>query len=264
MTLSREITISRAMADQQTELIYPGGKVRLYVDAELAEGASVSPSDGQAHYLLHVMRAKAGDAVRLFNGKDGEWLARVEEVSKRSCVLVCERLIAEQADVPDVWLIFAPIKKTPSDYVVQKATELGVRRIQPVITRRTIVSRVNLERMRANAIEAAEQSGRLGIPEIPEQQPLDKLLAQWPANRALMFCDEAGGAPAISLGLAAAADGPWAVLTGPEGGFDPTEGELIRSKSFVFPVSLGRRILRADTAALAALSVWQAVKGDWR
>jgi len=242
----------------------PGGKVRLYVEVALAKDARVTPDEGQAHYLLHVMRAKAGDRVSLFNGRDGEWLARIEDVSKRSCALVCEKQTEKQSEVPDLWLVFAPIKKTPADYLTQKATELGVRALQPVFTRRTIVARVNADRMRANAIEAAEQSGRLSVPEIREPVELSKLLAAWPRERQILFCDEAGEAPPIAEALAAAPAGPWAILTGPEGGFDPAERAAIRALPSVTPVSLGGRILRADTAALAALAVWQAVRGDWR
>lgn len=249
--------------DAQSDLTYPGGKVRLYVEAALGEGACVVPDEAQMHYLVHVMRTKAGDTVRLFNGRDGEWLAQVAEVSKRSCVLVCRQNLAQQSHVPDVWLIFAPIKKTPADYVVQKATELGVRRLQPVFTRRTIVTRVNLERMRANAIEAAEQSERLDVPEIGEPLSLNALLAGWPEGRAIIFCDEAGEAPPIASALAGIPNGAAAILTGPEGGFDPEERETIRARPNVVPVSLGNRVLRADTAALAALAVWQAVRGDW-
>jgi len=250
-----------------SDLTEPGGKVRLYVEAPLGEGTRVEPSAQQAHYLLHVMRAREGDRVSLFNGRDGEWLARLVEVTKRNCALSCERPTQEQSDAPDFWLCFAPIKKTPADYVVQKATELGVRALQPVITRRTIVARVNLERMRANAIEAAEQSGRLTVPEIREPLPLEKLLAGWPPGRRLLFCDEAGEAPPIAEALTGegrGAMGPCAVLTGPEGGFDPAERDVIRAWAFVTPVSLGPRILRADTAALAALSIWQSLCGDWR
>ena len=247
-------------------LTYPGGKVRLYVEAPLAQAARVEPDAAQVHYLIHVMRAKAGDRIDLFNGRDGEWTAVVAEAGKRSCVLQCEALAAAQADVPDVWLVFAPVKKTPADYVTQKATELGVRVLQPVLTRRTIVRRVNEERMRANAVEAAEQSGRLSVPEVRAPLALEKLLAQWPHERRIVFCDEAGEAPPIAHALAAqAASGreQWAVLVGPEGGFDPAERALIRGQDFVTPVSLGPRILRADTAGLAALAVWQALRGDW-
>lgn len=246
------------------ELSEPGGKTRLYIEKPLGDGAHISPDEGQTHYLLHVMRAKAADRVSLFNGRDGEWLARIETVTKRGCTLVCEKRVEEQRDVPDIWLCFAPIKKTPADYVVQKATELGVRALQPVFTRRTIVTRVNSERMRANAVEASEQSGRLSVPEIRPAMTLEKLIADWPQNRRIVFCDEAGEAPPMVEALKGAEPGPWAVLTGPEGGFDPAEREKIRSHKSVVPVSLGSRILRADTAALAALAVWQALLGDWQ
>jgi len=246
------------------ELTEPGGRVRLFVEADLGSGLRLAPTDGQAHYLLHVMRAKAGDHVRLFNGRDGEWRARLAEVGKRNCILECEAQTAPQRAVPDLWLVFAPVKKTPADYLTQKATELGVSRLQPVNTRRTIVSRVNLERMRANAIEAAEQSDRLSVPDIGELTELEKLLAGWPPNRRLLFCDEGGDARPIADALSGAGAEPWAVLTGPEGGFDPQERARVRALPFVVPVSLGPRILRADTAALAALTVWQALHGDWR
>ncbi|MBU6298014.1 MAG: 16S rRNA (uracil(1498)-N(3))-methyltransferase [Alphaproteobacteria bacterium] len=245
------------------DLKEPGGKVRLYVKAALGEGARVAPDDGQAHYLLHVMRARAGDRVSLFNGRDGEWLARIAETAKRGCTLECECRTAPQTEVPDLWLVFAPIKKTPADYLTQKATELGVRALQPVVTRRTIVQRVNLERMHANAVEAAEQSERLSVPEVREPQSFDKLLAAWPSERRILFCDEAGEAPPIAEALAAAPSGPWAIFTGPEGGFDPVERTALRAQPVVTAVSLGKRILRADTAALSALSIWQAIKGDW-
>ena len=230
------------------------------------------------------MRARLGDRISLFNGRDGEWLAHVAKIGKRTCSLECDRRIAPQAEVPDLWLCFAPIKKTPADYVVQKATELGVRLLQPVFTRRTIVTRVNLERMRANAVEAAEQSERLSVPECREPLSFDKLLAAWPRDRQLFFCDEGGNAvplaeavrnppPLVEEGgetmLSASparepASGPAAIFTGPEGGFDDHEREALRALPFVTPVTLGPRILRADTAALAALTIWQSIRGDWR
>lgn len=249
--------------DESGELMEPGGKVRLFAEAALGQDARIEPDSQQSHYLLHVMRAKAGTWISLFNGRDGEWLAQLADVTKRSCVLICKKQTAAQAQTPDVWLVFAPVKKTPADYVVQKATELGVRALVPVLTRRTIVRRVNLDRMHSNAVEAAEQSGRLTVPDCHEPVNLEKLLAGWPKDRRLIFCDEAGAAPIAEM-LAQASDGPWAILTGPEGGFDPGEREAIRSYDFVVPVFLGARILRADTAALAALSVWQALRGDWR
>ncbi len=246
------------------DVTYPGGTVRLFVEDALGEGAVVVLSDDQSHYLLRVMRAHVGERLRLFNGRDGEWLATIAEAGKKRARLVCERLTAPQAEVPDVWLVFAPIKRTPADYVTQKATELGVRVLQPVITRRTIVSRVNVERMRANAIEAAEQSGRVTVPEIREPVALDKLLANWPRERIMIFCDEGGDAKPIAKALADSGSAPFAILSGPEGGFEQSERELLRACNFVLPVSLGQRILRADTAALAALAVWQSMKGDWR
>ena len=207
------------------------------------------------------MRAKPGMRISLFNGRDGEWLAEIGAVGKRGVTLNCLKQGAPQAGVPDLWLAFAPVKKTPSDYLTQKATELGVSLLQPVMTRRTIVSRINQDRMAANAIEAAEQSGRLSVPEIREAVSLEKLLAGWPQERRLYFCDEGGDAQPLAK---ASAPGPAAILTGPEGGFDPAEREKLRALSFVTPVTLGPRILRADTAALAALAIWQSVSGDWK
>jgi 16S rRNA (uracil1498-N3)-methyltransferase len=245
------------------DVTYPGGTVRLYVEQALSEGAAVELSDGQSHYLLRVMRAKAGDTLRLFNGRDGEWVARIAEAGKRGAILSCERRTLPQSAPPDVWLLFAPIKRTPADYLAQKATELGARVLQPVMTHRTIISRVNVERMHANAVEAAEQSGRLDVPEVREPLPLSRLVTDWPRDRALVFCDEGGDAEPLALALAGLADSPFAILTGPEGGFDKAERDLLRAHEHVIPVTLGPRILRADTAALAALAIWQSVKGDW-
>ena len=247
-----------------SELEYEGGGIRLYVESALSEGTSFEATDDQSHYLGHVMRAKEGDVLSVFNGHDGEWIARIVRAAKRSCVLACERQIQNQQEVPDVWLVFAPIKKTPADYVAQKATELGVRVLQPVMTRRTIVSRVNIDRLRANAVEAAEQSGRLTVPDVRDPEKLDRLLDAWPRERRLVFCDEGGDAPFMGQALKSEPDGPFAILSGPEGGFDPKERAIIRERSFALPVSLGSRILRADTAALAALAIWQSAKGDWR
>ena len=247
-----------------TELVEPGGKVRLHVSAPLGSGLAVTPDEGQTHYLVHVMRAKAGDHVSLFNGRDGEWLAEITAVAKRGVTLTCRKQRLPQADGPDLWLVFAPVKKTPSDYLTQKATELGVSVLQPIVTRRTIVSRVNEERMAANAIEAAEQSGRLTVPEIRAPQSFDKFLPAWPQDRALFFCDEAESAMALADAVRAAPDARAAILTGPEGGFDPAERAALRLQPFVMPVTLGPRILRADTAALAALAIWQSVRGDWQ
>jgi 16S rRNA (uracil1498-N3)-methyltransferase len=247
------------MSEDDADLTYPGGGVRLYVGAPLSADASVALGEDQSHYLAHVMRAKAGDRLSLFNGRDGEWAARIAAVAKRGVTLELDRQIGPQTETPDIWLVLAPVKKTPLDYVTQKAAELGVRRIQPVITHRTIVARVNTDRMRANAIEAAEQSGRVTVPDIGEPIALDRLVDGWDASRALLFCDEGGEAKPLAAVRAPKA----AILTGPEGGFDPGERAMLRAQPFVIPVALGPRILRADTAALAALAIWQSACGDW-
>lgn len=247
----------------EQDLTEAGGRTRLYVTGDLGIGMAVTLDEGQTHYLLHVLRAKAGNRVLLFNGRDGEWLAEIAEAGKRGVTAACLKQTQPQADGPDIWLAFAPVKKTPSDYLVQKAAELGVLCLQPVFTRRTIVNRINEGRMAANAIEAAEQSARLSVPEIRKGMALEKLLAAWPKERRLYFCDEGGDARPLAE-AARGASGPAAILTGPEGGFDPAEREMLRALPFVTPVTLGPRILRADTAALAALAVWQSVAGDWQ
>ncbi len=242
----------------------PGGRIRLFVPDALLQGLSFVLSAPQFHYLVRVMRAGIGDTVGVFNGRDGEWRARITGIARRDCELTCEAQVLPQDTVPDLWLVFAPIKRTPADYVTQKATELGVRELRPVLTHRTIARRVNTDRMRANAIEAAEQSGRLSVPEVHEPAHLAKLLAAWPKERRLVFCDEGGDALPIAEALTREAHREsWAILIGPEGGFDEDERAMIRKTDFALPVGLGPRIMRADTAALAALSVWQAVKGDW-
>jgi 16S rRNA (uracil1498-N3)-methyltransferase len=252
------------MQQDRQDVTYPGGVARLFVDAPLAQGAPLVLDEGQSHYLAHVLRAKAGQRVRLFNGADGEWSATIASLAKKGVTLEVEGPTRPQAGVPDLWLLLAPVKKTPLDYIVQKATELGVARIQPVITRRTIVERVNTDRMKANAIEAAEQSGRLGVPAIAEPQPLERVLAGWDASRPIVLCDEAGDARPLTDAVRDREAAGWALLTGPEGGFDPAERAHRRSLPCVIPVTLGPRIMRADTAALAAIAVWQSVRGDWR
>ena len=248
------------MTDDVTEA---GGKTRLYVTDDLGAGVAVALDDGLCLFLLFVLRAHAGNRVLLFNGRDGEWLAEIATAGKRGVTARCLTQTEPQSGVPDIWLAFAPVKKTPSDYLVQKATELGASVLLPVFTRRTIVSRINEDRMAANAIEAAEQSGRLNVPEIHDGTSLEKLLASWPKQRRLFFCDEGGDARPLAA-AAREVSGPAAILTGPEGGFDPAEREMLRALPFVTPVTLGPRILRADTAALAALAIWQSVSGDWR
>jgi 16S rRNA (uracil1498-N3)-methyltransferase len=237
---------------------------RLHVEPDLSEGAALRLEAEQTHYLKNVLRLEAGDAVALFNGRDGEWLGRIEGFGKGWCSLTLIERRREQRPGPDLWLVFAPIKRAHIDFLVEKATELGVAALHPVHTNRTVVERVNLDRLRANAIEAAEQSERLTLPVLHEPQDLRALLTEWPTERRLLLCDESGAAPAIGEVLRQTAAERWAVLVGPEGGFAETELDALRKLAFVSPVSLGPRVLRADTAALAALAVVQALVGDWR
>lgn len=237
-------------------------KIRLYVDHPLGPGQSVPLTEAQAHYLFGVMRLGAGGAVLLFNGRDGEWQAGVAEAGKRRGVLVCGTLTRAQDMPPDLWLLFAPLKKARTDFVVEKAVELGVRRIVPVQTEFTNAERVRRDKMTAHAVEAAEQCGALTVPEVAEVQPLVRVLARWDADRTLFFADEAAVRGAEGAGFGGS--GPAAILIGPEGGFSDAERLRLRALHFVRPVSLGPRILRADTAAVAALTLWQAAQGDWR
>lgn len=248
----------------------PNRKIRLYLDGDLAAGTGVALSAEHAHYLGHVLRVAPGDSVYLFNGRDGEWRAEIEGVGRGSCrVVVGERVRAQQDDA-DLWLLFAPIKRAPIDFVAAKATELGVSVLWPVLTENTAVRRVNMARLRANAAEAAQQCGRLNVPEVREPVPLQHALEGWSAVRRILLCDESGGGVPVADALAGAraadgaAPGPWAVLTGPEGGFSGSELDGLRKLPFVTAVGLGPRLLRADTAALSALACWQAVVGDWR
>jgi len=233
----------------------PRSLPRLFVAQTLSEGASVAV-DGT--YLAAVLRLGVGDKVKLFDDRTGEWLAEIAEAGRKRVTLTVGERLRERESVPDLWLLFAPVKRGRIDWLVEKATELGVARLIPVITRRTIVERLNLDRLRAHAIEAAEQCERTALPELVEAQKLDALLNAWPADRALYFADEAGGAPL------APAPGPAAILIGPEGGFTDEERDAVRALPQARPVSLGPRILRADTAALAAVSLWMAAAGDWR
>ena len=238
--------------------------IRLFVTAPLANNAAVELGQDQAHYLKNVMRVKEGDAVALFNGYDGEFRARMESFGKRAAHLIVEdRLRAQQAEC-DLWLVFAPLKRARIDYLIEKATELGAGALVPVITRRTNVERLNLERLRAHAIEAAEQSERLTVPRIAEPRSLDDVLADWDGTRRIMLCDESGTAPPAATVLGRQSAAAWAVLIGPEGGFAETELDALRKLPFVSSVSLGPRILRADTAALAGLAVLQALRGEAR
>ncbi len=237
---------------------------RLFVDAPLSPGATLPCTKEQANYLLNVLRLKANDAILIFNGRDGEWKARLTDVAKRRCTLLAEEQTRPQEEGPDLVYLFAPLKRSRLDYMVQKAVELGTAKLQPVFTRRTIADRVNLDRMRSNAIEAAEQCGILRVPEVAEPAPLNRLLENWDTQRRIIFCNElADQADPIAI-LSALKPGPYAVLIGPEGGFAPEERELLRSQSFTTAIPLGPRIMRADTAAIAALALVNAVLGDWK
>ena len=236
-------------------------KIRLYVSQPLGQGQSVPLDRDQAHYLFGVMRLSVGGHVALFNGVDGEWLARVEDAGKRGGVLVC----VEQAKLlqmpPDLWLYFAPIKKARTDFIVEKATEMGVSRIIPVQTDFTNSERIRQDRLQAHAVEAAEQCGGTFVPEVADLQKLDTVLRAWPSDRHLLFCDEAEAGAARGIGDAP--KGPWAILIGPEGGFSDKERKRLAAMDRVHIISLGPRILRADTAAVAALTLWQTHLGDW-
>jgi 16S rRNA (uracil1498-N3)-methyltransferase len=239
-------------------------RTRLYVTADLAAGATVALDASQAHYLKNVLRLGSGEPVSLFNGRDGEWRSVIESFRKESATVRVEACTREQVPEPDLWLLFAPVKRARIDFLVEKATELGVSALQPVLTERTQVERVNLERLRANVREAAEQTERLSLPEVREPLSLQRAIEAWPAGRRLLFCDESGQSPDIASALRAVQPGVWGVLTGPEGGFTQRELDALRNLPFVSPVGLGPRVLRADTAALAALAVFQALLGDWR
>ena len=237
------------------------GKIRLYVDQPLGPGQGVRLSPDQAHYLTGVMRLGPGAAVILFNGRDGEWRAVLAEAGRRGALAVCDVATRGLATPPDLWLMFAPIKKARTDFIVEKAVELGVRRILPVQTRHTNSERIRQDRLQAHAVEAAEQCGATMVPEVAELQPLDRLLADWPAARRLIWCDEAVAGQPVQM---ADAPAPAAILIGPEGGFADSEAARLRGMAGVTPLSLGPRILRADTAAVAAITLWQAAQGDWR
>jgi 16S rRNA (uracil1498-N3)-methyltransferase len=237
---------------------------RLFVHATLRGGASVTCTAAQANYLRNVLRLGPGDTILLFNGRDGEWRAELAEAGKRAVVLAIRGQIRDQEGGPDIDYLFAPLKRARLDYMVEKATEMGVARLRPVLTRRTTPERVNLERMRAHAIEAAEQCGILRLPEVLAPERLDQVIASWDAARALVFCDEDSEESCPFTALARIAPGPVAVLVGPEGGFEEAERELLAAQPFVTRISLGPRILRADTAAVAALALVNAALGDWR
>ncbi len=248
---------------------------RLYVEAALEAGGRLELDQAQSHYLARVMRLRIGDAVRVFNGRDGEFDAEVAEVGKRAIVLSVAKRRRVQEPSPDIWLLFAPVKKSATDLIIEKAVELGVSRIVPVRTRWTHAPAVRADRLQRIIVEAAEQTERLDLPEVGSEVSLDDFLSGWDAGRVLFFCDEAGDepdapwggrgvrAPDIASVVAGESPGPAAILIGPEGGFAPEERAALRKQEFIRAVSLGPRVLRAETAVIAALSVWQAVAGDW-
>lgn len=237
--------------------------LRLFITADLDAGVRLELCKEHAHYLANVMRAKTGDDVLVFNGRDGEWRGTLSHVAKNAVTLAVDSQTRPQAAEPDLWLLAAPIKKDCIDLVAEKVAELGASALWPVFTRRTVASRVNTERLGAHMREAAEQCERLTVPELLDPAPLDKVLAGWDGSRTLLFLDESGGGTPIAQVLADVPAGPLAVLVGPEGGFADEERALLARLPFARPVGLGPRILRAETAAIAALAVVQAIRGDW-
>lgn len=243
-------------------------KARLFTGHDLKAGQTITASADQAHYLLKVMRACNGERVVVFNGRDGEWLSAIEEATKKTCVLRMQKQLRPQSPEPDLWLAFAPLKKSNTDFIVEKATELGVSALMPVFTERTNTTRVKPERLKLIAMEAAEQCDRLSVPQVSEPVTLSRLLTDWPAGRTLLVPDETGGgAPLIDVLQAPAGEEimpPHGFLIGPEGGFAASELDALGNLPFVTKVGLGPRILRAETAAVAALACFQGMAGDWR
>ncbi len=240
---------------------------RLFVEQDLSAGVALPVARAQANYLLNVLRLKAGASVLVFNGRDGEWRAEINELGRKACALVPVERTRDQTPLPDLTYLFAPLKQARVDYMAQKAVEMGAGLLQPVITRHTQAGRVKLDRMQANVIEACEQCGVLTVPQVRDPMALEDVIAGWAESdpgRRLVFCDEGEDSQNPLAALAALERGPLAVLIGPEGGFSEEERSLLRAQSFVTPIPLGPRVLRADTAAVAALAVVQAVAGDWR
>jgi 16S rRNA (uracil1498-N3)-methyltransferase len=233
--------------------LYAGRMLRLFVEPPLAAGIVVEATAGQAHYLGAVMRRAMGETVRLFNGRDGEWTGHIETLSRGKATFRLEAQVRTQTDDTDIWLAFALLKRDTTDLLVQKATELGVAALLPVMTERTNAARVNLDRLRSIAIEAAEQSERLTLPTLHKPRKLAELLASWPGGRPLWAALERADSPPIR-----SADGPSGLLIGPEGGFGPLDRTLLDRSPFIRPISLGPRILRAETAAIVGLALLQA------
>ena len=242
----------------------PAKLQRLFVTTKLEPGIVVALDKEQAHYLGNVLRLKRGDEILLFNGSDGEWLAELDAVGKKEAQARLHHQTRPQDEGPDLHYLFAPLKRARLDYMVQKATELGVSALRPVITRHTVAERVKPARVLANAIEAAEQCGVLRVPAIMEPEKLQTLLGAWDEKRLLIFADESAPHASPIETLRSGHPGPVAVLVGPEGGFEREERAALLAKPYVLPISLGPRVMRADTAAVAALALVNAVRGDWQ
>ena len=241
-------------------------KIRLYFEGKLKEGEEFLLGEKQTHYLFNVMKLEAEDFVLCFDNKNGEFLCEIAEISKKKTVVKCIEKTRKFELVSDIWLLFAPVKKDNTDFIIEKATELGVRKIVPVITERTNSFKVKKERFVLQSIEAAEQSRRIDLPEIEDAVELKKMLAKWNEGRVLFFCNEKSDENEIAKVFSnkSFCNKPCAILIGPEGGFSDEEIALLKGKKFVTNISLGKRILRAETAVVAALSCWQAILGDWK
>jgi 16S rRNA (uracil1498-N3)-methyltransferase len=246
-------------------------KIRLFVESSLKPAIDVTVDEAQAHYLAHVMRVRSGESLLLFNGRDGEWMSRVTNIGKNLCSVSVERQTRNQQSEQGPWLAFAPVKKNAVDFIAEKATELGASRLCPIFTSQTAVTRVHVRRLRANAIEAAEQSERLTVPDVMDPAPFDDLVFRWPADRTLFILHGRGqGLPvfdqfaAIRSASSAWQSYPPGFLIGPEGGLSPSELDLAANLPFVSVIEMGPRVLRCETAALAVLACWQAIAGDWR
>lgn len=238
-------------------------KIRLFVESALSSGCVLELQQTQTHYLKNVMRLQPSDKIIVFNGQDGEWQAVLSEIGKKSSSVVVEKQLRPQKEEPDIWLIFALVKRDATDAIIRKSTELGVAQILPVFTERTDVKGYNRERMHKIAIEAAEQCERLTCPVTNEAVELHELLESWDKERKIIICDESGSGEPIGKALTKQQKAKWALLIGPEGGFSDSELAMLRKLPYVLPVGLGPRILRADTAASAALACWQEHLGDW-
>ena len=239
-------------------------KIRLFSATPLSADIEWLPNDAQSHYLLNVLRLKIGDEIKVFDGQNGEYVGKIVSLSKKNCTVKILQKVRDMKYCPDLWLLFAPVKKDKTDFIIAGATELGVSKIIPTLTKRTITERIKTVRYEAQVIEACEQCRRLDVPQISDPQSLEKILETWSQDRILYFMDETGNGGDIQTVFKNASTAKAAILVGPEGGFSDEELQLLRQKNFAKAVSLGERILRAETAVHAALSCWQAICGDWK